>query len=266
MPSIPRPFLAGAVWTALVAAVGSSHAQLDAAGTAHLASLRQRPETAGTLIYRGTVLAQNAAAAAPLFTYERRVGSSADGLSSAHITRAPGGAVIIAEQAQLNPAYALQRFDATNDQLGYSGSVVLSQGGRHLEYRLNENGKLSTASEEVTDPVVAGPSLHGFILQHWDTLAQGSTIPVRMIVIARKTTFGFDIRQLAQGDGRTAFSVTPSNLLLRLALAPLTVTFDSTTRNVLRYEGRVPPMQLQDGKLRALDARVDYAMQVPVYR
>ena len=53
---------------------------------------------------------------------------------------------------------------------------------------------------------------------------------------------------------------------MRLIVAPLTLTFDTTTRNVVRYEGRVPPMQAQAGKLKALDARVDCVMNLPVYR
>jgi hypothetical protein len=212
------------------------------------------------------VFAQSAPGSAPLFSYERRVASTATGLASVHITSDPNGDVIIAEQAQFTPAYALQRFDATNKQLGYSGSVELSRGGRHLDYRLNQNGKLTTASEDVADPVVAGPQLHGFILQHWDALAQGNSIPVRMIVMAKKTTYGFDIRRDAQADGRTSFAITPSSWLVRLLVAPLSVTFDAATKNVVRYEGRVPPMQPVAGKLKELDARVDYVMHVPAYR
>lgn len=45
---------------------------------------------------------------------------------------------------------------------------------------------------------------------------------------------------------------------MRLAIAPLTVTFDDATRNVVHYEGRVPPMREVKGKLEAFDARVDY--------
>ena len=147
-----------------------------------------------------------------------------------------------------------------------SATAARSQGGPHLEYRLNQNGKLTTASEDVADPVVAGPQLHGFILQHWDALAQGNSIPVRMIVMAKKTPYGFDIRQAAQADGRTSFSITPSSWLVRLAVAPLSVSFDTATKHVLRYEGRVPPMQPVAGKLRELDARVDYDLHAPVYR
>ena len=54
--------------------------------------------------------------------------------------------------------------------------------------------------------------------------------------------------------------------MIRLFVAPLTVVFNSTTRNVVRYEGRVPPMLQVDGKLKALDARVDYTMHAASYR
>ena len=65
-------------------------------------------------------------------------------------------ALIIDESAQPSAAYGFQRFDAANAQAGISGSVVSSQGGRHLEYSLNDNGRVSTSSEDVQDPVVTG--------------------------------------------------------------------------------------------------------------
>jgi hypothetical protein len=266
MRSFTLATLSTAVFAVLAGGASTSPAKLGAAGAAYLDSLRESPESAGALIYRGAVFAQDVPAGVPLFTYERRVATMAGGLASAHITRDARGDVVIAEQAQHTLTYDLQRFDATNRQAGYSGTVVLSRGGRHLEFRLDENGKVTTAAEDVTDPVVAGPSLHGFILQHWQALERGETIPVRMIVMAGKRTYGFRIRRFAQGDGRTSFSVTPSHSLLRLALAPLVVTFDSATRNVVRYKGRVPPMRMKGGTLRTLDARVDYTMNVAAYR
>jgi hypothetical protein len=64
---------------------------------------------------------------------------------------------------------------------------------------------------------------------------------------------------------RRSFSVTPSRWLVRLAIAPLAVTFDSATRSVVRYEGRVPPMRDDGGRLRTLDARVEYVMAAAAY-
>jgi hypothetical protein len=51
-----------------------------------------------------------------------------------------------------------------------------------------------------------------------------------------------------------------------LAIAPLRVEFDSASRNARRYEGRVPPMEAVGGKLKDLDARVDYTMVATSYR
>ena len=77
---------------------------------------------------------------------------------------------------------------------------------------------------------------------------------------------GFDIRHTANTDGVESFSITPSSFLIRLFVTPLTVVFNSTTSNVVRYEGRVRPMLKVDSKLKALDARVDYTMHAASYR
>jgi hypothetical protein len=238
---------------------------LDQSDAARLEALRTAPETAGRLIYEGDVYALAGSSASQLYSYQRRVGEIPEGLTSSHITRTPNGEVILVESAQFTSEYELLEFEATNKQAGYSGSVVVI-GGQRLEYVLNEGGKVTTASEKVTDSVVTGPSLHGFILQHWEELTAGRAVPIRFIALAEKKTYGFDIRLAEVSNGRTSFSVTPNNFLVRLALDPLTVEFDSFSRNVVSYVGRVPPKQEIHGKLKALDARVDYTMKVAHYR
>jgi hypothetical protein len=223
--------------------------------------------TAAVPIYEGRVFVPTAAPeAAPLFTYERQVAATADGLLAAHLTRDARGTTIIEESAQMTPQYALRRFDADNRQQGYRGSATVSADGRRIDMRLLRDGRWTQASEAVNAPVVAGPSLHGFMLQHWHRLLAGETVPVRMIVIDKTTTYGFRIRLHARDGERTVFSLTPANGLLRLAVAPLTVAFDNTTRQVLRYEGRVPPQRVEGGRSRAFDARVEYTMKAPAYR
>lgn len=240
-----------------------SHAELDATAAARLAALRQSPESAGALVYRGETFAQDSSAAGPLFRYERRVSSMEGGLTASHLTRDAHGELVIVESAQTTTDHELQRFEVVNRQAhagysGYSGAVTVSEQGQHLAYLLVENGKTSTASERVAAPVVTGPSLYGFIVKRWDELMAGNAVQVRMLVLKEKTTYGFDIRLDAQTDRHTSFKLTPSSFLIRLAVAPLRVVYDSTTRNVVRYEGRVPPMVLVGDTLRDLDARVEY--------
>ena len=58
----------------------------------------------------------------------------------------------------------------------------------------------------------------------------------------------------------------PSNFLIRMAIAPMRVVYDVPSSTILRYEGRVPPMEVVSGKLKDLDARVDYTSIAPTYR
>lgn len=233
---------------------------------AKLDALRLSPESAGALVYRGDTFAQHTPAGAPLYRYERRVLSAPGGLAASHITRDPAGNVVIVESSVVSPAYEVQLFEVTNQQSGFAGSVRVTNGGRHLEYELNDNGKLSRASEEISDPVICGPSLFGFILKHWDPLRAGTAIPVRMVVIQEKTTYGFNLKFEKLSNGQATFVLTPSNFLIRLAIAPLRVVFDANNRTPVRYEGRVPPKEDVSGKLKDLDARVDYTAVSSSYR
>ena len=111
-------------------------AQGGSAAFAKLEALQVAPESAGTLVYRGETFTQRTPAGAPLYRYERRVLTAPNGLTASHITSDPAGRVIIVESALVSPNYDTQRFEATNQQSGFTGSVQISNGGRHLAYEL----------------------------------------------------------------------------------------------------------------------------------
>jgi hypothetical protein len=263
-PSIRSVTLAAL--TAWCLSATASHAQAGQPAIVKLEALRLSPESAGVLIYRGDTFAQHTSAGTPLYRYERRVLSTPGGLVASHLTSDQTGRMIIAEASLVSPSYELRRFEAANLQAGFTGSVEISQDGRHLEYELKHNGAVSTASEDVSDPVVSGPSLFGFILKNWDPLTAGASMPVRMLMLRDKTTYGFDLKFEKLVNGQASFTVTPSNLLIRLAVAPLRVVLDAGTRTAVRYEGRVPPMENVSGKLKDLDARVLYTPVSVTYR
>ncbi len=259
------PAVAVGLLSALAACTTSSNVSLDRAGARRLEALTRAPEAEGALIYRGDVHPLSPQDAAPLFNYERRVDAIEGGMKASHITHGADGEAVVIESARFTPDYDVRHFEAIHQVAGYSGTVDVSADG-HLEYTLEEGGRISTASEDVTDPVVTGPSLHGWMLRHWDPLVAGKPVKVRMIVLARKETFGFELKRVPAADGLVAFSMTPTNVLVRLAVAPLRLEFDADTHNVVRYTGRVPPMIIVDGKRKTLDARVEYALNVPNYR
>ncbi len=243
-----------------------ARAALDAPSAARLSGLNTTPALAGELIYRGATFAQKAAGPEPLFRYERRVATTPTGIEATHLTRDPAHSLVVAESAQFNTAYQLQRFTVHNQQLGYSGVVQVSGDRRRLQYSLNDNGVVSTAEEAIDLPAVSGPTLFGFILEHRAQLDMGKTVSVRFIVMKEKQTYGLDIRQESAANGQVVYAITPSSWLVRPFLATMRATWDAGSKTWVRYEGRVPPMQTVAGKLADLDARVDYSTVSNTYR
>ena len=254
------------VMTAGLLTAAACCAQLTQPVFFQLDVLQHEPESAGVLVYRGATFAQSQSTGSPLFRYERRLLDATNGQTANHITSDPKGRVIILESATLSDKYAVRRVEVTNLQAGFTGSVQVSSDGRHLDYELNDNGKISKSTENVSGPIVCGPSLFGFILKHWEPLKAGVKMPVRMLAVQDKTTYGFDLAFEKSTHNQATFTLTPSSFLIRMAIAPLQVVFDANTRAPVRYEGRVPPMASVDGKLKNLDARVEYLYMSPVYR
>lgn len=252
--------------TLLLLAAGPARAALDSASISRLQALEAQPELAGTLIYRGTTYALAEPDGQPLFRYERRVVIGPTGLTAAHLTRHPEGQLLIAETAQASDDYQLQRFTAQDRQSGFSGAVEVSRDGRTLHYLLNDNGAISRAEESIDAPPVTGPTLHGFILQHWAQLQDGQELAIRFIVLKEKQTYGFTVRLEQHSASESSFTITPSNRLIRWFMAPLRVVFDTPRKTVLRYAGRVPPMHEIDGSLHDLDAHVAYEPVATHYR
>lgn len=243
-----------------------ARAGLDESAQLRLQTLGAHPALAGELIYRGRTFALDSAASDPLFHYERRLRETPAASTATHLTRDPAQQLVVVEEAQFGPHYQLHRFVALNRQLGYSGEVALSRDGRHLRYRLVDNGVTTLAQETIDRPAVSGPTLFGFILAHAAELDAGQTVPVSMIVLKDKRSYGFDIRREAAGADQVVYTLTASSVWLRPFIATMRLVVDSSRTRVLRYLGRVPPMSGTAGKLSELDARVEYTPAAPAYR
>lgn len=237
---------------------------LPAPAEARLQALQAHPALAGDRVYRADVFPPGEPGTAPLFVYARHVQALGSDLVASHLTYLPGGELIIEERVTSSAGHVFKRFDVANRQTGLFGSVTLDAGQSQL--RFEGPDKTRQKNERVSAPVVAGPNLHGHILQNWDNLANAARLPVRLVVLARMETLGFTIHRVESHNGFTTFQITPRHFLMRLVVSPLRVVFDNATRRVARYEGRVPPMRRTGTRLVDLDAVVDYHWDTDRYR
>lgn len=248
---------------AIAACGGIAPHPLAASQLQRLLELEQSPAVAGDQVYEGRVYALDGRPN-PLFSYQRRVKGVGSSVTSTHITHDPTGAVVVMQSAAHTPAYELQRADMIHRQAGASASVVVM--GEDAVYTLHDGTHATTAKERLEAPLVAGPTMFGYILTHWAELTRGERLPIRFAVLERGESIGFALEQVEAPDGRTIIRMTPTSLLVRLAVAPTYFQFDTTSRRILEYTGRVPPLERVDNRLETLNARVAYAFVAPAFR
>jgi hypothetical protein len=220
--------------------------------------------SSGETIYFGHVFALDGDAADPTFIYERRVAGAGDRRVSTHITRgASSGEVAIAESATHSSDYRLVEYTLHTNQIGQTGTVRVD--GERLSFHLADGDAAEDAVEEQTDPVVIGPTLVGYIARNLDALRAGETLPVRMAILDRLETIGFELAAIESTVEGTTIEMTPSSFLVRLAMDPIRFSFDARG-NLVRLEGLVPPRVSDGDSWSEFEARVEYHYAVNEYR
>lgn len=89
---------------------------------------------------------------------------------------------------------------------------------------------------------------------------------IRFAVVERARTYAFDLRVEEVTPDTTTFTMTASSPAVRMAIPPMRLVFDTASRSIVRYEGRVPPMIEGRRGLVPLDARVEYELVARAYR
>lgn len=214
---------------------------------------------AGETIYFGEVFPLKSPGAKPTYIYERRVADSPRGRTSSHVTRKPSGEVVLSESAVHTPGYVLEEYTLHANQKDQSGYVRV--GADEIFFRLDEAGKTRTAVEKRRGDVVVGPTLVGHILERLSALRAGEKAHVRMAVLDRLETIGFELDSVAASPGQTRIRMKPTSPFVRLVMDPIYFTFEAD--RLVRLEGRVPTKQ-ENGD--DLDARVDYRYVASAYR
>lgn len=231
---------------------------------ADLAALQAAPDQAGEQIYEGRVFSLDTTRRVPLYRYERRVRATDHGQRSTHITRDPDGLVVVTQDAEHDDHYALRRATLTQAQSGLAATVTVT--GNRAEFTRSRGGAVDTAVETITEPVVAGATMFGFILAHWRELTSAHPVRMRFAVLERNESIPFVLEQVSGRAGEVTVRMTPTRWLVRLAVPPTYFRFDANSRNAIGYEGRVPPLERVGDEWKTLDARVVYAFTAAAFR
>jgi hypothetical protein len=222
--------------------------------------LEQGADQYGDLIYSGSVALKPGAP--PTFRYVRRVQQTEGGVTASHLTcEASSEQALVLQRATSSVGGSLRSFREIHRQTGRVSTVEVRDDGS-ASYSVEHGGTVSRRSEGPGAPVVVGPTLFGHVLTNWDALLSGRKLEVRFAAADRGRSYPFELSLASSDLKRTVIRFEASDWIVRLAMKPMFLEFDTASRKIVRYTGRVPPRV--DGK--DIDAIVDYVQASDTYR
>jgi hypothetical protein len=114
-------------------------------------------------------------------------------------------------------------------------------------------------SEQLEKSFVTGPVSEEFLKDHWDSLMAGDTIHARFGVLEIAETVGFKFWKVDSPPNTIDIRMKPSSLFIGLAVKPIDIFFDPSTRSIVGYKGRTPLRVRDQGKWIPFNGNIVYS-------
>lgn len=194
-----------------------------------------------------------------LFTFKRTATQKGNTIVSRSLFTDPKGKVLV-EEITTYKNNELIRVELTKHQKNEKGSLEVSDG--KVLFSWSEEGETDTDDEELEAPLLVGDLVTPFIRTNWKRLLKGETLDVRFAALQRKETIGFSFKKEKEitlnGQKVVVIEMKPSSFIIAALVDPLHFTFPSDGGALVEYKGRTSPYKEVDGKLKDLDAYIQY--------
>ncbi|TYL46707.1 hypothetical protein [Marinomonas sp. IMCC 4694] len=173
----------------------------------------------------------------------------------------PEGQVFGSKMLNFSMSAVTPNFLQVNERNGERTEVKAVQGKLEMIYQENSQSSPSKKSVSLKSGMVVDAGFDAFIKQYWDALVSGKTLDVDYLVPSELTTFAFRFSRVTCLDetplNAQCFSLSPISWVVKLAVDPLIVAYDSTSKRLLRFTGRANICDAQ-GKYESVDIQYRY--------
>jgi hypothetical protein len=160
----------------------------------------------------------------------------------------------------------LVSFEQEQKQIGTKGNLEVRDGKAFFSF-LNE-GKTKTDDEKYTDDFIVTSTLVKFLQARWPEVMKGETLKVRLAVLDRQETVGFQFKKESDKDLNGApgviLKMKPSSVIISALVSPLYFGFAADGSKLLELSGRTSVKLKVDGKFKDFDGYTVYTYPAPV--
>lgn len=143
-----------------------------------------------------------------------------------------------------------------------NNEIRVESGLSRTTVAIRENGEtnVSLIAAPVDMSMVIDAGFDQFLQQNWDRLQNKDPVPFAFLAMARRSWINFSVEMIAATDEQVQFTIAPQNFFIRLLVDPINLTYDATTRRLLRFEGITPIEKSQSGQAASgnIVARIEY--------
>lgn len=154
------------------------------------------------------------------------------------VYKTPDGKVLATKVSQYGPDKKTPTFLFQAPSLGYQESVSSKQVGWVVRYQ--ESDKRKAISKQVETPKLTAVIDAGFdevVLENWDALMGGDSVPFSFLVPSRQSFIDFTIYKYKQKGDKVFFKMKIKNTVLSWLLSPIKLEYQSSSKRLLRFSG-----------------------------
>lgn len=196
-----------------------------------------------------------------MFNYKSEIEVAGDVKTQINTVTDLNGDVLVVETTKMKAADgALISFEQDQKQLATLGRVEIRD--KKAFFTFTKDGKAKNDDEAAEGNFVVTSTLLPYIHAHWEELMKGEIVKIRLGVLDRQESVGFQFKKEGEkkvGDtAAVVLKMKASSLIISAVVNPLFFTFDSSTKKLLEVEGRTSVKVKVDGKFKDFDGYTVY--------
>ncbi|MEO9653596.1 hypothetical protein [Marinomonas sp.] len=172
----------------------------------------------------------------------------------------PKGQVFATKTIDFSESSITPSFQQTNDRLGEKISVQPLEVGFEVTYQQDRKSPQQQKQLGANSAMVIDAGFDGVIKQRWQALTLGEAVDVDFLAPTELRTFRFRFKQTDCLEdtalGATCFSLSPRSWLVKLAVSPIIVAYNSE-QQLIRFTGRSNICD-ESGKYHTADIHYQY--------
>lgn len=169
------------------------------------------------------------------------------------------GSVAVQEDAKADGIH-IKSYDLDHKQIGAKGSLKIV--GDKVQFSYTKEGKTETATEDLEENLVVGPTIVDYLKAHWAEILKGDTVSVRYAALDRKETVGFKFfkveEKIYKQEPAIVVKMKPSSFVIAAIVDPLFFTMRKSDARLLYLVGRTLPKRKDGDKWKDLDVQIEY--------